>query len=167
MPRVAARHRSPGAVLIEADRRQQRPVIGVGRIELDRLLDGRLGLFRIAALVQDVGEGVMRDRQVRTQRHGRFGFVIRLLPVLLVQGALREQRMGRCVARLGGEMASNVDANTKLYLSTLVTLGAVFPTVDVYPDWLGRGEAQAIAVAMPAQRPTADGLLGSAAALQS
>jgi spermidine synthase len=66
----------------------------------------------------------------------------------------------------GGAMASNVAANTKLYLSTLVTLGAVFPTVDAYPDWLDRSEAQVIAVAMPAQRPTADGLLGSAAALQ-
>src|SRR5580693_4803852 len=66
----------------------------------------------------------------------------------------------------GGAMASNVAANTKLYLSTLVTLGAVFPTVDAYPDWLNRSEAQAIAVAMPAQRPTADGLLQSAAALQ-
>ena len=36
----------------------------------------------------------------------------------------------------GGAMASNVAANTKLYLSTLVTLGAVFPTVDAYPDWI-------------------------------
>ena len=63
-------------------------------------------------------------------------------------------------------MASNVAANTKLYLSTVVTLGAVFPTVDVYPDFIDRSEAQAIAVAMPAPRPTADGLLGSAAALQ-
>jgi spermidine synthase len=66
----------------------------------------------------------------------------------------------------GGAMASNVAANTKLYLSTLVTLAAVFPTVDVYPDWLDRSEAQVIAVAMPAQRPAADVLLGSAAALQ-
>jgi spermidine synthase len=65
-----------------------------------------------------------------------------------------------------GAMASNVAANTKLYLSTLVTLGAVFPTIDVYPDWLDRSEAQAIAVAMPAPRPAADGLLQSAAALQ-
>jgi spermidine synthase len=66
----------------------------------------------------------------------------------------------------GGAMASNVAANTKLYLSTLITLGAVFPTVDVYPDWVDRSEAQAIAVAMPAPRPTADGLQKSAAALQ-
>jgi len=66
----------------------------------------------------------------------------------------------------GGAMASNIAANTKLYLSTLITLGAVFPTVDVYPDWIDRSEAQAIAVAMPAPRPTADNLLGSAAALQ-
>jgi hypothetical protein len=63
-------------------------------------------------------------------------------------------------------MASNVAANTKLYLSTLVTLAAVFPTVDVYPDWLDRSEAQAIAVAMPAPRPTADALQQSATALQ-
>jgi spermidine synthase len=66
----------------------------------------------------------------------------------------------------GGAMASNVAANTKLYLSTLVTLAAVFPTVDAYPDWLDRSEAQVIAVAMPAQRPAADDLQKSAAALQ-
>jgi spermidine synthase len=66
----------------------------------------------------------------------------------------------------GGAMASNVAANTKLYLSTLVTLGAVFPTVDVYPDWLDRSEAQVIAVAMPAPRTTADALQQSATALQ-
>ncbi len=65
----------------------------------------------------------------------------------------------------GGAMASNVAANTKLYLSTLVTLAAVFPTVDAYPDWLDRSEAQVIAVAMAA-RPAADGLLQAAAALQ-
>ncbi len=33
----------------------------------------------------------------------------------------------------GGAVASNVVANTKHYLSTLATLRAVFPTVDVYP----------------------------------
>jgi spermidine synthase len=66
----------------------------------------------------------------------------------------------------GGAMASNVAANTKLYLSTLVTLSAVFPTVDVYPDWIDRSDAQAIAVAMPAPRPSADGLQQAAAALQ-
>jgi spermidine synthase len=66
----------------------------------------------------------------------------------------------------GGAMASNVAANTKLYLSTLVTLSAVFPTVDVYPDWIDRSDAQAIAVAMPAPRPSADALQQTAAALQ-
>jgi spermidine synthase len=65
-----------------------------------------------------------------------------------------------------GAMASNVAANTKLYLSTLVTLGAVFPTVDAYPDWLDRSEAQVTAVAMPVPRPTADALQQSATALQ-
>jgi spermidine synthase len=66
----------------------------------------------------------------------------------------------------GGAMASNVAANTKLYLSTLVTLGVVFPTVDAYPDWLDRSEAQVTAVAMPVPRPTADALQQSATALQ-
>jgi hypothetical protein len=48
----------------------------------------------------------------------------------------------------------------------LVTLSAVFPTVDVYPDWIDRSDAQAIAVAMPAPRPSADALQQTAAALQ-
>jgi spermidine synthase len=66
----------------------------------------------------------------------------------------------------GGAVASNVVANTKLYLSTLVTLRAVFPTVDVYPDWSYSNVAQAIAVAAPASRPSADSLLQRALALQ-
>jgi spermidine synthase len=49
----------------------------------------------------------------------------------------------------GGAVASNVIANTKLYLSTLATLRAVFPTVDVYSDWKRANEAQSIAVAVP------------------
>lgn len=67
----------------------------------------------------------------------------------------------------GGAVASNVVANTKLYLSTLVTLRAVFPTVDVYP---ARGEPnspQAIAVAVSGPRPTAESLVQRTHALQT
>jgi predicted membrane-bound spermidine synthase len=67
----------------------------------------------------------------------------------------------------GGAMASNLAANTKLYLSTLVTLRAVFPTVDIYPEWRDAGEAQAIVVAQPEPRPSADALLQRATALQA
>jgi spermidine synthase len=66
----------------------------------------------------------------------------------------------------GGAVASNVDANTKLYLSTLATLRAVFPTVDVYSDPKETDETQAIVVAAPAARPSADALMQRAAALQ-
>jgi spermidine synthase len=67
----------------------------------------------------------------------------------------------------GGAVASNVVANTKLYLSTLVTLHAVFPTVDVYPA-LGEPNApQAIAVAVSAPRPSAESLRQRALALQT
>jgi spermidine synthase len=34
----------------------------------------------------------------------------------------------------GGAVASNLSGNTKLYLASLATFRAVFPTVDVYPD---------------------------------
>jgi spermidine synthase len=67
----------------------------------------------------------------------------------------------------GGAVASNVVANTKLYLSTLVTMQAVFPTVDVYPAWSQQNEAQAIAIAVSAPRPTAEGLRQRAVALQA
>jgi spermidine synthase len=66
----------------------------------------------------------------------------------------------------GGVIASNVAANTKLYVSTLVTLRAVFPTVDVYPDWADSKSAQATAVADPSPRPTTDALTQRALALQ-
>jgi predicted membrane-bound spermidine synthase len=65
-----------------------------------------------------------------------------------------------------GAMASNVAANTKLYLSTLVTLRAVFPFVDVYPEWTDPNGAQAIAVAAPSSRPDAVSLMQRAVALQ-
>jgi len=67
----------------------------------------------------------------------------------------------------GGAVASNVTANTKLYVSTLVTLHAVFPTVDVYPAWSEATTAQAIAIAVPAPRPPAEALMQRAAALQA
>ena len=67
----------------------------------------------------------------------------------------------------GGAVASNVVANTKLYLSTLVTLHAVFPTVDVYPAWSEPNETQSIAVAVPAPRPAAESLMQRALALQT
>jgi spermidine synthase len=67
----------------------------------------------------------------------------------------------------GGAVASNVVANTKLYLSTLVTLQAVFPTVDVYPAWSVPNEAQAIAVAVSEPRPSAESLMQRALALQT
>jgi spermidine synthase len=67
----------------------------------------------------------------------------------------------------GGAVASNVVANTKLYLSTLVTLHAVFPTVDVYPAWSQPTEAQAIAVAISEPRPGTDSLMQRADALQT
>jgi spermidine synthase len=66
----------------------------------------------------------------------------------------------------GGAVASNVAANTRLYVSTLVTLRAVFPTVDTYSDWKEAEEAQSIAVATPSPRPSADALTQRAAALQ-
>jgi len=66
----------------------------------------------------------------------------------------------------GGAMASNVAANTKLYLSTLATLRAVFPFVDVYPEWTDLNAAQAIAVAAPSSRPDTVSLMQRAVALQ-
>jgi hypothetical protein len=64
-------------------------------------------------------------------------------------------------------MASNVAANTKLYVSALATLRTVFPTVDAYPAWADESEVQAIAVATPTPRPSADDLAQRAAALQA
>jgi spermidine synthase len=66
----------------------------------------------------------------------------------------------------GGAMASNLSAGTKLYLSSLITLRAVFPTVDIYPDWADKAEAQSILVAMPEPGPSTDILMRRAAASQ-
>lgn len=66
----------------------------------------------------------------------------------------------------GGAVASNITGNTKLYLSTLATLRAVFPMVDVYPDWKDEGGAQSIVVAAPGARPDKDALMRRAVALQ-
>jgi spermidine synthase len=66
----------------------------------------------------------------------------------------------------GGAMASNVDANTRLYPATLATLRAVFATVDAYPDRSDPYETQSVVVATPEARPSADALMERAAALQ-
>ena len=67
----------------------------------------------------------------------------------------------------GGAVASNVDAGTKLYLSTLATLNAVFPTVDVYADWSEPNETQAIAIGGSAPRLDTKSLMQRALALQT
>jgi predicted membrane-bound spermidine synthase len=67
----------------------------------------------------------------------------------------------------GGAVAANVTANTRLYLWTLATLHAVFPTVDVYPDWKDESEAQSVAVMVPGPRPSKDTLMQRAVALQA
>jgi spermidine synthase len=67
----------------------------------------------------------------------------------------------------GGAVVSNVAANTKLYVSTIVTLRAAFPTVDIYADWKEAEEAQSVAVATAGPRPSADELTRRAAALQA
>jgi spermidine synthase len=66
----------------------------------------------------------------------------------------------------GGVMATNITGNTKLYLSTLATLRAVFPLVDVYPDWRDADGAQSIIVAGPAAGPGTEALMQRAVALQ-
>ena len=67
----------------------------------------------------------------------------------------------------GGAVASNLSGNTKLYVSSLATFRAVFPTVDVYPDWKQPDEAQAVVVATPSARSGADALMQRATALQA
>src|SRR5712671_3712719 len=62
----------------------------------------------------------------------------------------------------GGAIASNVHDGTKLYHSTVKTLGEVFPTLELYPT--GSGEVIAIASMGPA--PDQEALASRAAALQ-
>jgi spermidine synthase len=67
----------------------------------------------------------------------------------------------------GGAVASNLAATTKLYVSSLVTFRAVFPTVDSYSDWKEAVEVQSIVVATASPRPSADELTQRAQALQA
>jgi spermidine synthase len=62
----------------------------------------------------------------------------------------------------GGAIASNVHDGTKLYHSTVKTLGEVFPSLELYPS--GSGEVIAIASMSPA--PDKEALASRAAALQ-
>ena len=66
----------------------------------------------------------------------------------------------------GGAAVFNVTGGTKLTSSTLVTLRAVFPTVDVYPVFDAGSVAQVIAVATSAPEPSAAALAQRAGALQ-
>jgi len=62
----------------------------------------------------------------------------------------------------GGAVASNIHDGTKLYHSTVKTLGEVFSAVDLYPS--GAGEVIAVATARPL--PDKEALASQAAALQ-
>ena len=66
----------------------------------------------------------------------------------------------------GGTVVSNLYGGTKLYTSTVVTLRAVFPTVDLYPVWEIGDERQVILVASPSTAPTVDALTQRATVLQ-
>ena len=62
-------------------------------------------------------------------------------------------------------VTSNVVANTKLYLPTLVTLHAVFPTVDIYPAWSERKNTGDCGCGISAD-PATESLMQRALALQ-
>jgi spermidine synthase len=62
----------------------------------------------------------------------------------------------------GGAIASNLHDGTKLYHSTVKTLGEVFPAVDLYPS--GSGEVIAVATVRPL--PDKEALASQTAALQ-
>jgi spermidine synthase len=62
----------------------------------------------------------------------------------------------------GGAAAFNVHDGTKLYASTLLTLGSVFKTTDLYPS--GEGE---VSVVVTDEAPNADTLSQKAASLQA
>jgi spermidine synthase len=62
----------------------------------------------------------------------------------------------------GGAVASNLHERTKLYHSTVRTLGEVFPGVDLYPS----GSGEVIAVATQRPLPDRGALAARAAALQ-
>jgi spermidine synthase len=75
--------------------------------------------------------------------------------------ALLKQRLAP-----GGAAVFNVTGGTKLTSSTLVTLRAVFPTVDVYPVFDAGNVTQVIAVATSAPEPSPEALAQRASALQ-
>ena len=62
----------------------------------------------------------------------------------------------------GGAVASNVHDGTKLYHSTVKTLGEVFPSLDLYPT----GAGEVIAVATMGAAPDKEALASRAATLQ-
>jgi spermidine synthase len=67
----------------------------------------------------------------------------------------------------GGAVATNVTGGTRLFTSSLVTLRAVFPTVDVYPEFEEANEAQVVAVATPAPATDVAALKARADALEN
>jgi spermidine synthase len=66
----------------------------------------------------------------------------------------------------GGAVSANVVGGTRLYSSTLVTLRAVFQTVDVYPDFEDADAAQVVTVAASTPEPSAEMLMERARVLQ-
>jgi spermidine synthase len=66
----------------------------------------------------------------------------------------------------GGAVATNVAGGTRLFSSTLVTLRAVFASVDVFPDYEDAEGAQVVMVASPLAEPSAALLTERARVLQ-
>jgi predicted membrane-bound spermidine synthase len=70
-------------------------------------------------------------------------------------------RLVRQRLKPGGAVAVNIHDGTKLYVSTIVTMREIFPTVDLYPT--GEGEVIAVGTLEPRDRDT---VARRAAALQ-
>jgi spermidine synthase len=66
----------------------------------------------------------------------------------------------------GGAVATNVAGGTRLFSSTLVTLRAVFASVDVFPDYEDAEGAQVVMVASPLPEPSSAMLTERARMLQ-
>jgi spermidine synthase len=66
----------------------------------------------------------------------------------------------------GGAVAANVAGGTRLFSSTLVTLRAVFASVDVFPDYEDAEGAQVVMVASPLPEPSSAMLTERARMLQ-
>lgn len=120
----------PGPLpLIEPERRQQREIARVLRLQADRLHDGRDGFIDPVSLVEDLGHHVVREAQPRGDADRRRRGLRCPLEILQLDQAEPEKRVAMHIVRIRPERLLQLPGGVGVAALLMQDQGALIPGV--------------------------------------